>query len=162
MVVPLAMCTKEELHFFVCEGIKPIEIQWKMKIQYCNACLLLQQVYKWSRKFSNNINSVVDSPQPDQTNWVVIPVTSADLLKNRLWPAIRFKWHGLLSTCVLLEHDNGQPHRARGPRVTIQDLKSEYPPHSPYSTDLAPSDFHKYDPLKEALKDKWFKSNMKV
>jgi hypothetical protein len=35
--------------------------------------------------------------------------TYADLLKNHLRPAIKFKGRGLLSTCVLLQHDNARP-----------------------------------------------------
>ena len=32
------------------------------KVQYGDACLSLQQVYKWTRKFMNGISSVTDSP----------------------------------------------------------------------------------------------------
>ena len=34
------------------------------KVQYGDACLSLQQVYEWTRKFMNGINSVTDSPRP--------------------------------------------------------------------------------------------------
>jgi len=36
----------------------------------------------------------------------------ADLLKNHLHPAIKSKQCGLLSTGVLLQHDNALPHTA--------------------------------------------------
>jgi hypothetical protein len=39
------------------EGVKPIEIHQQMKVQYGDACLSLQQVYKWTRKFMNGIRS---------------------------------------------------------------------------------------------------------
>ena len=42
-------------------------------------------------------------------------VTSAsysDLLQNHLRPAIKSKRHGLLSSGVLLQHDNAKPHTA--------------------------------------------------
>jgi len=75
----------------------------------------------------------------------------ADLLKNHLRPAIKSKRRGLLSTDVLLLHENARPHTARSTVATIQDLSFERFPHPPYSSDLAPSDFHVFGPLKEAM-----------
>jgi len=66
MAAPLATCTKEEQRSVICflqsEGVKPIEIHQRMEVQYSDACLSLQQVYEWSRKFLNGISSVTDSP----------------------------------------------------------------------------------------------------
>ena len=42
-----------------------------MKVQYGDACLSLQQVYEWTRKFVNGISSVTDSPPPGQAHRVV-------------------------------------------------------------------------------------------
>jgi hypothetical protein len=39
------------------EGVKPIEIHRRMKVQYGDACLSLQQVYEWNKKFMNGIRS---------------------------------------------------------------------------------------------------------
>jgi len=44
-----------------------------MEVQYVDACLSLQQVYKLSRKFLNGVSSVTDSPRPGQTQRVVTP-----------------------------------------------------------------------------------------
>jgi len=44
-----------------------------MEVQYGDACLSLQQVYEWSRKFLNGICSVTDSPRPGQAHRVVTP-----------------------------------------------------------------------------------------
>jgi hypothetical protein len=59
-------CTKEEqrsvIHFLSSEGVKPIEIHRRMKVRYGDACLSLQQVYKWTRRFMKGISSVTDSP----------------------------------------------------------------------------------------------------
>ena len=64
------------------EGVKPIAIHRRMKVQYGDACLSLQQVYEWTRKFMN------DSPQPGQARRVVTPDATAaveDIVKeNRL------------------------------------------------------------------------------
>ena len=44
-----------------------------MEVQYGDACLSLQQVYKWSRKFVNGVSSATDSPRPGQAHWAVTP-----------------------------------------------------------------------------------------
>jgi hypothetical protein len=55
MAAPLAKFIKEEqrpvIRFLSSEGVKPIEIHRQMKVWYGDACLSLQQVYKWTRKF---------------------------------------------------------------------------------------------------------------
>jgi hypothetical protein len=61
MAALLATCTKEEgrsvIRFLSSEGVNPIEIHRQMKVQYGDACLSLQQVYEWIRKFMNGIRS---------------------------------------------------------------------------------------------------------
>jgi len=61
------------LPFFYGEAVKPIEIHRRMKVQYGDACLSLQQVCGWTRKFMNSISSVTDSPRPGQAHPVVTP-----------------------------------------------------------------------------------------
>jgi len=51
--------------------MKPIEIHRRMKVQFGGACLSLQQVYEWTRKFMSGISSVTDSPRPGQAHRVV-------------------------------------------------------------------------------------------
>jgi len=77
MAAPLATGTKEEQRSVICflssEGVKPIEVHRRMKVRCVNACLSLQQVYEWTRKFMNGISSVTDSPRPGQAHPVVTP-----------------------------------------------------------------------------------------
>ena len=78
MAAQLARRTKEEQrsvirYFLSSEGVKPFEIHRRMKVQYGDACLSLQQVYEWTRKFMNGISSVTDSPRPGQAHRVVTP-----------------------------------------------------------------------------------------
>jgi len=77
MAAPLATCTKEEqrsvIRFLSSEGVKPIEIHRRMKVQYVDACLSLQQVYGWTGKFMDGISSVTDCPRPGQAHRVVTP-----------------------------------------------------------------------------------------
>jgi histone-lysine N-methyltransferase SETMAR len=85
--------------------------------------------------------------------------TYADLLNNHLCPTIKSKRRGLLSTGVLLQHDNAQPHTARSPVAKIQDLSFKCLSHPPYLPDLTPSDFHVFGPLKEAMGGKSSRSD---
>ena len=59
-----------------------------MNVQHGDACLSLQQVYKWTRKFTNGISSVTDSPQPGQAHRVMTPeaIAAAEAIvkENRL------------------------------------------------------------------------------
>ena len=93
---------------------------------------------------------------------IMTSATYAGLLKNHVRPAIKSKRRGLLSTGVLLQHDNARPHTARSTDATIQGLSFECLPHPPNSPDLAPSDFHVFGPLKEAMGGKSFRSDEEV
>jgi hypothetical protein len=53
--------------------VKFIEIHQRMEVQYGYACLSLQQVYEWTKKFLNGISSVILSPGHDQAHRVVTP-----------------------------------------------------------------------------------------
>jgi len=72
MAAPLAICATEEqrsvIRFLSGEGVKPIEIHRRMKVQYFDACLSLQQVYQWTGKFTDGISSVTNSPQHSQAH----------------------------------------------------------------------------------------------
>src|SRR5215510_2362432 len=48
-----------------------------MKVEYGDACMSLQQVYGWAKKFMNGISSVTDCPRPGQAHQVVTPEASA-------------------------------------------------------------------------------------
>jgi histone-lysine N-methyltransferase SETMAR len=68
------------------------------------------------------------------------------LLKIR--DSICNKLPGELARRALFRHDNARPHTARATQERIQELQWEFLEHSPYSPDLAPSDFHLFGPLK--------------
>jgi len=92
----------------------------------------------------------------------VTSVTYADLLNIHLHPAIKSKRRELLSTGVLLQHDNARTHTARSTVATIQDLSFECLPSPLYPPDLAPSDFHVFGPLKDAMGSKSLRSDEEV
>jgi len=88
MAAPQATCTKEEQRSVICflssEGVKPIDIHRRMKVQYGGACLSIQEVYEWNRKFMNGISSVTDSPRPRQAQRVeAITAVKAIVKDNR-------------------------------------------------------------------------------
>jgi len=84
------------------------------------------------------------------------------MLRNELKPAICKKRRGMLSKKVLLHHDNARPHTAAATVETVQQLGFELLQHPPYSPDLAPSDYHIFGPLKEALRGRRFASDEEV
>ena len=65
---------------------------------------------------------------------------------------------------VLLHHDNARPHTwtAAATVETVRQLGFELLQHPPYSPDLAPSNYHIFDPLKEALCRRRFTSDEEV
>ena len=81
MAAPLANAPKKNSVlssvFLSSQRVKPIEIHRRMEVQYGDACLSLQQVYEWTRKFVKGISSVTDSPGPGQAHRVVTPETIA-------------------------------------------------------------------------------------
>ena len=68
MAAPLETCARVEqrsvIRFLRVEGVKPIEVHRRMKVQYGDVRLSQQQVYEWSRKFANSVTSVEDAPRP--------------------------------------------------------------------------------------------------
>jgi UV DNA damage repair endonuclease len=87
----LATCINEKqcsvIRFLSSEGVKPIKIHQQMKVHYGDACLSLQQVYKWTRKFMTGTSSVTVSPRPGQAHQVMTPeaiaAVEAILKENR-------------------------------------------------------------------------------
>jgi len=58
--------------------------------------------------------------------------------------------------------DNARPHVAAHTLDTAQKLKWNVLPHTPYSPDLASSDYHLFGPLKGHLGRKRFRNNEEV
>ena len=75
---------------------------------------------------------------------------------KRLRRAIQNKRRGMLTSGVLLLHDNARPHTANVTKALLEGLKWEVLGHPPYSPDLAPSDFHLFLYLKRHLAGQHF------
>ena len=57
---------------------------------------------------------------------------------------------------IRLLHDNARPHVPKVTRQKLEELEWEVLPHAPYSTDLAPSDYHLFRLLRNHLVEKRF------
>ena len=57
---------------------------------------------------------------------------------------------------VILIHDNASSHTAKSMKDTITALEWEVLPHPPYSSDLAPSDYHLFKSMAHGLADQHF------
>jgi len=82
------------------------------------------------------------------------------MLQNEPKPAICRKRRRVLPKKVLLHHDNAHPHTAAATVETVQQLGFELLQHPPYSPDLAPSNYHIFGPLKEAMHT-WLREQLK-
>jgi len=105
-----------------------------MKVQYDDACLSLQQVYEWMRKFMNSISSVTDSPRPGQAHPVVIPeaIAAVDAIvkENRLVTVDEIATHLDMShgSAHHIIHDVLQFHKVSArwvPSQLIAELKEQ-------------------------------------
>jgi len=76
--------------------------------------------------------------------------------------AIQNKRRGLLSSGVVLLHDNARPHMARQTTALLQKFRWDIMDHPPYSPDLAPSDYHLFLHMKHFLAGKQFHSDAEV
>jgi histone-lysine N-methyltransferase SETMAR len=80
----------------------------------------------------------------------------------KLREAIRRKRPGQLARGVLLHHDNARPHASQATQERIQELQWVFLEHPSCSQDLAPSDFHLFDPLKNHLAGERFADDEEV
>ena len=63
---------------------------------------------------------------------------------------------------LLILHDNARPHTSLRTREELTKLQWTVLPHPPYSPDLAPSDFHLFGPMKDALRGKHYADDGEV
>ncbi|UYV65006.1 hypothetical protein LAZ67_3002786 [Cordylochernes scorpioides] len=81
---------------------------------------------------------------------------------TKLRAAVKRKRPGLLSRKVLLVHDNARPHAARTTQTLLENFKWKIFTHTPYSPDLAPSEFDLFPALKLHLGGKHFANDGEV
>jgi transposase len=62
----------------------------------------------------------------------------------------------MLTSVVVLLHDNARPHTAARTRALLEHFDWELFDHTPYSPDLAPSDYHLFTYLNNWLTSQRF------
>jgi hypothetical protein len=127
MAAPLRTCMKGEwcsvVRFLISEGVKPIEVHRRMKVQYGDASPKPKKLRTQPSAGKIILTLFWDKPgvllehYTPQGN-TITSASYSDLLKNHLRPAVRSKWRGLLTRGVLLQDNNARPHTAH---ATIQD-----------------------------------------
>jgi len=88
----------------------------------------------------------------------VTSIYYAELLR-KLRAAIKNRRCGKLHQGVLLHHDNAPAHTSAVAMTAIRECGFELLNHQPYSTDLALSDFHVFQSLKDLLRRQTFESD---
>ncbi|XP_035231708.1 histone-lysine N-methyltransferase SETMAR-like [Stegodyphus dumicola] len=81
---------------------------------------------------------------------------------RRLQRAIQNKRRGMLTSGIVLIHDNACPHSARVTQRLLQQFQWDIFEHPPYSPDKAPSDFHLFLELKQWLGGKRFQNDVEL
>jgi histone-lysine N-methyltransferase SETMAR len=80
-------------------------------------------------------------------------------LKNCVGLALQKKRSGMLTSSVVLLHDNACPHVAAWTRALLEHFNWELFDHPHYSPDLAPNDYHLFTYPKNWLGSQRFNSN---
>jgi len=75
---------------------------------------------------------------------------------------LKEKRHWKVTKGVLFLHDNALAHRALASQKKLAYLGFQFLDHSPYSPDLASSDYHLFPGLKKQLKGRYFSSDAEV
>jgi histone-lysine N-methyltransferase SETMAR len=83
-------------------------------------------------------------------------------LLTKLRENIKLKCKGMLSNGVLLQHDNSSSHTCVAATSKAAELAFQILPQSPYSPDLAPSDYHLFKNIKQHLRGTHFKDDVSV
>ncbi|PNF35959.1 hypothetical protein B7P43_G03521 [Cryptotermes secundus] len=168
------------IRFLWLEGVSGAEIHCRLSAQYGDSALPRRSVYERVERFKIGRRSVTheggaahpststtdekiqQAREMELANRRVTIDEIADLLTNNLKPAIRTKRRGLLSKKVLLLHDSARPRMAGQTVETINHLDFEVLEHPAYSPDLAPSDYHLFGPLRNALRSRQFSTDQVV
>ena len=91
--------------------------------------------------------------EPVSAGTTIIKTYYANLLINKLHREIKKRRRGLISTGVILHHDNASAHTLYPILSTIHNLRYELLRHPSYSSDLAPSDYYLFPFLKNISRE---------
>jgi len=80
----------------------------------------------------------------------------------QLKETLKEKRGGKVTKGALFLHDEAQAHRALATQKQLAHLGIHFLHHTPYSPDLAPSDYHLFPGLKKQLKVRHFSSDFEL
>jgi len=78
---------------------------------------------------------------------------------RKIRQAIQNKRRGMLSSVIVLLHDNARPYTVARTAQLLQQFRWEVFDHPPYSPDLAPSDYHLFMHLQKWLASQSFEDD---
>ena len=128
MAVPLQHCTKQKQRSVVrclfSEGVKPIEIHRRMRIQYGDKCMSRTQVCEWTDKFKNSVTSVEDSPHPGPA-FTAVTEDNIAAVEN----VIRENWRiTIMEVASLLDISVGSAHHIIHDELKFRKLCARWVP----------------------------------
>jgi len=168
-------CVIEFLH---AEKIAPNDIHRRLLNVYGDQTVDVSTVRRWVARFSSGDSDVKDKPRSGRPCTAVTPrneerldqlirvnrrITTRELcteltkLKARISRVRPEK-----KTTFLLQHDNARPHTILKTVEHIANLGWTVLPHPPYSPDLAPSDSHLFELMKDGLRGRFPSNNAVV
>jgi histone-lysine N-methyltransferase SETMAR len=113
---------------------------------------LMAAVFFWDRKGMLMVDFMEKGPKISSPLY-------CEALKNCVGPEIQNKRHGMLTSGVVLLHDNACPHEAGRTRALLEHFNWELLDHPPYSPDLTSSYYHLFTYLKNWLRSESFSNN---
>jgi hypothetical protein len=119
--------------------------------KHCLPARKLMAAVSWERKGVLMVEFM-------QQGTTVMSAVYCETLKE-LCRAIQNKRCGMLTYSVVLLHNSVRLHTAACTRSLLEHFIWELFDHSPYSPDLAPSDYHLFTYLKNLLQSQSFNSN---
>jgi hypothetical protein len=140
--------------FLINENVISTVILMRFRAQFGDETLSITQVCDWS-KSNRGSKHAITTPSVRKfvasVSWYSEAAYHSMLLTERVKSAFRSKRRVRTVKSVCILHDNARPHTATVITVTSEEMQWEVLPHLAYSSNLAPGDFHPFDPIKEAL-----------
>ena len=143
------------IEFLFLEGVEPKQIHERLLKVYKDSSPSLATVYNWVAEFKRGRASLADDPRQGVKTLNIYIGTVSHILSEALgFKKLCAQW---MPHSLTMEQKHIRMRMAK-----INELKYELLEHSPYSPDLAPSDFWLFSHLKKCVRGKRFSYNDEV
>lgn len=105
-------------------------------------------------QWSNLVSGILGERCHNQWRAICVDIKKLTQWIWRVWPDMRMS--------QVLQHDSARPHTSLCTREAVATVVLIVLPHPPYSPDFAPSDFHLFGPLKDAIWRCYFVNDSKL